>query len=171
VATVNLEHALGIGFLRPPAGDAVGDFLLFLVQGRLLAALFIQGMPFDHERLSHAGKVEVAVQFGCRPDLPELDAPVIRGIIRDKVGFTSVLEEELDILMERWLILLDGEVVVGLAPDEVVGYRALGKKGIGSDVLALDVDGVKERDGCFDLIGPFGFFIVCDRQPVYFFWV
>jgi hypothetical protein len=71
-------------------------------------------MPFNHERLLHAGKVEVSVQFGCRPDLPELDTPVIRGIIRDEVRFPSVFEEELDILMERWLILLDGKVVVGL---------------------------------------------------------
>jgi hypothetical protein len=128
-------------------------------------------MPFDHERLPHVGKVEIAVEFGCRPDLPNLDAPVIRGIIRDEVRSPSVFEEELDILMERWLILLDGKVVVGFTVDEVVGYRALGEKGIGSDVLALNSDSIKKRDGCFNLVGPFGFFIVCYRQPVYFFWV
>ena len=117
------------------------------------------------------GKVEVPVQCGRRPDLPQLDAPVIRGIIHDEVRFPSVFEEELDVLVERSLVPLDGEVVVGLAPDEVVGYRALGEKGIGGNILALDFDGGKERDGCFDLVGPFGFYIVCYGQTVYFFWV
>jgi hypothetical protein len=116
-------------------------------------------VPFDHEGLSNVGKVEVAVQFGCDPDLPRLDAPVIRGIIRDEVRFPPVFEEKLDILMERSLILLDGEVVVSLAVDEVVGYRALGEKGISRDVLALNVDGIEERDSCFDLVGTLDFFI------------
>jgi len=157
VAAVGDEHVLGIGFLGPPARDAIGDFLL--VPERLPAALFVQGVPFDHEGLSDVGKVEVAVQFGCDPDLPRLDAPVIRGIIRDEVRFPPVFEEELDILMERSLILLDGEVVVSLAVDEVVGYRALGEKGISRDVFALNVDSIEERDSCFDLVGTLDFFI------------
>ena len=144
--------------------------LLFLGQRRRLAALFFQGMPFDDERLSYLGEVEVTVQFGCRPDLPELDAPVIRGIIRDEVRFPPVFEKELDILMERWLILLDGEVVVGLAPDDVLGDLPLGEKGIGGDIFALDVDGGKQRDRGLDLVGPLDLLISYPDAP-YFFWV
>jgi hypothetical protein len=87
-----------------------------------------------------------------------------------KIRFSSVLEEELDILIEPSLVLLDGEVVVGLAADEVLRDLPLGEQGIRGDVLALDVDGVKKRDGRFDLVGPFGFFIGYPQTP-YFFWV
>jgi hypothetical protein len=87
-----------------------------------------------------------------------------------KVRLSSVLEEELDILVKPSLILLDGEVVVGLAPDEVLGDLPLGEKGIGGDVLALDVDGVKEGDRGFDLVGPLDLLIGYPDAP-YFFWV
>jgi hypothetical protein len=168
VAAVGREHALGIGFLGLSARHAKGDPLLVLE--RLPAALFVYGVPFDHEGLSHVGKVEIPVQCGCRPDLPGLDPPVIRGIVQDKVRLSSVLEEEPDILVERSLILLDGEVVVGLAPDDVLGDGALGEQGIGGDVLALDVDGGKEGDRAFDLVGPFDLLIGYPDAP-YFFWV
>jgi hypothetical protein len=127
-------------------------------------------VPLDHEGLPDVGKVEVAVQFGCDPDLPRLDASMIRGIIQDEVRFPPVFEEELDIPMERSLVLLDGEVVVSLAPDEVVGYRALGEQGISRDVLALNVDGIEERDSCFDLVGALDLLVSYLDAP-YFFWV
>jgi hypothetical protein len=60
---------------------------------------------------------------------------------------------------------------VGLAPDQVGGYRALGKKGIGSDVLAPDVDGVEQGDGRLDLVGAFDFFTIFYGQGTDFFWV
>jgi hypothetical protein len=44
------------------------------------------------------GKIEVAVELGGGPYLPGLDAPVIRGIILDEVGFLPVVEKEFDIL-------------------------------------------------------------------------
>ena len=87
-----------------------------------------------------------------------------------KIRFSSLFEEELDILVEPSLVLFDGEVVVGLAADEVLGDLPLGEQGIGGDVLALDVDGGKERDGHFDLVGPFGLLIGYPQTP-YFFWV
>lgn len=50
-------------------------------------------------------------------------------------------------------------MILGLTVDEVVGYRALGEKGIGSDILALNVDSIKERKGRLDLVGALDFFI------------
>ena len=168
MAAVGREHALGIGFLGLSARDAIGDPLLVLE--RLPAALFVQGLPFDHESLSHVGKVEISVQCGRYPDLPRLDAPVIRGIVQDKIRLPSLFEEELDVLVERSLILLDGEVVVGLAPDDVLGDLPLGEKGIGGDIFALDVDGGKQRDRGLDLVGPLDLLISYPDAP-YFFWV
>ena len=68
------------------------------------------------------------------------------------------------------MILLDGKVVVGLSSEEIVSYRALGEKGIGSDGLAFDIDRVKKRDGCFDLIRPFDV-LIAYPETAYFFWV
>ena len=168
VAAVGREHALGIGFFGFSARHAIGDPLLVLE--RLPAALFVQGLPFDHEGLPHVGKVEIPVQCGRCPDLPGLDAPVIRRIVQDEVRLSSVPEEELDILVERSLILLDDEVVVGLTPDDVLGDLPLGEQGIGGDILALDVDGGKERDRALDLVGPFDL-LIGYPDASYFFWV
>jgi hypothetical protein len=52
------------------------------------------------------------------------------------------------------LIAFDGEVVMGLTIlDQVVGELALGQQGIGSDIFALDFDGIEQRDGHLDLVG------------------
>lgn len=168
VAPVGREHALGIGFRRAPARDAVGDPLLVLE--RFLAALFVYGVPFNHEGLSDVGKIEIPVQCGRCPDLPFLDPPVVRGVVEDKVRFSSLVEEKLDILVEPSLVLLDGEVVVGPAPDDVLGDLPLGEKGIRGDILALDVDGGKEGDRALDLVGPFDF-LISYPETAYFFWV
>jgi len=166
VTPVGREHGFCVGFLGPPARDAIGDFLL--VPERLPAALFVQGVPLDHEGLPDVGKVEVAVQFGGDPDLPRLDAPMIRGIIQDKVRLPPVFEEKLDIPMERSLVLLDGEAVVSLAVNEVVGYRTPGEQGISRDVPALDVDSIEERDGCFDLVGALDLLVSYLDAPYFF---
>jgi len=164
VATVNLEHTLGVGLFRRSAGDAVSGF------GRALAALLLYGLPFDHEGLSYMRKVEVAVEFGGGPDLSDLYARVVGRRILSEIRFLPVAEVERDIFHESGLVSFGGEVILGLTVDEVVGYRALGEQGIGSDVPTLDVDGVKERNSCFDLVGAFDFFI-CYAQVTYFFWV
>jgi hypothetical protein len=95
---------------------------------------------------------------------------MVRGIVHHEVRNSPVAEEELDILIEPLLIFLDGEVIVGTAPDDVCGDLPLGKKGIGGYLLTFDVDGGKERDGARDLVRPFDLFI---RNPdtAYFFWV
>lgn len=153
VATVNLEHTLGVGLFRRSTGDAVSDF------GRALAALLLYGLPFNHESLSYMGKVEVVVEFGGGPDLSDLYSPVVGRRILNEIRFLPVAEVEFDIFHESGLVSFGGEMILGLTVDEVVGYRALGEKGIGSDILALNVDSIKERKGRLDLVGALDFFI------------
>ena len=120
VATVDFEQTLRPGFVRRSARDAIGDL------ARAFAALLLHGVPFNNESLTHMGKVEVAVEFGGGPYLPDFDAPVIRGIILDEIRFLPVFEGEGDVLKERGLIPFNGEVVMGLTFDQIVGYGALG---------------------------------------------
>jgi hypothetical protein len=117
------------------------------------------------------GKVEILVELGCDPDASDLDAPVVRGCMLNEIRLLSILEVEREVFEESGLISFDGEMVVGLAPDQIGGYRALGKKGIGSDVLAPDVDGVEQGDGCLDLVCLLELFIALYRQSSHFFWV
>ena len=70
------------------------------------------------------------------------------------------------------LICFDGEMIMGMTLlDQVVGDLAPGQQGIGRDIPALNIDGVKQRDGHLDLVGAFDFFIVFYRQGTDFFWV
>jgi len=118
------------------------------------------------------GEVEVGVEFGGGPDFPGFDPAMIRRVIGDEIGFLSILEIELDILKECGLVAFDREVVMGLTIlDQVVGERALGQQGIGRDIFALDLDGIKQRDGHFDLVGLLYLFIAYDRESPHFFWV
>jgi len=55
--------------------------------------------------------------------------------------------------------------------DQILGDLALGQKGIGGNFFALDIDGLKERDGGFDFVGAFEFFTALCGQGAYFFWV
>jgi len=164
VTAVDFEKPFGDGFFRPSAGDAVdrfiGDFAAFL----------LRGLSFNHERLPDVGEVEVVIQRVCCPYLSGFDPPVIHGCIVGKMGFPTILEVEGDVGKEVRLISFYREVIVGVAPCQVVGYFPLGKKGIGSDVFVIDVDSVKQRDGCLDLVGAFGFFIPSPQTP-HFFWV
>ena len=68
------------------------------------------------------------------------------------------------------LVSFDGEVVMGLTfSDQVVGELALGQEGIGGNVFALDIDGIKERDGHLDLVGVLDLFITFYGQEATFF--
>jgi hypothetical protein len=45
---------------------------------------------------------------------------------------------------------------------------ALREQGVGGDLLALDLEGVEQRDGHFDLVGALDFVAILDRQGTYF---
>ena len=55
--------------------------------------------------------------------------------------------------------------------DQVLGNLALALQGIGRHLLALNIKGVKHRNGHLNLVGTFEFFIVFYRQGPHFFWV
>lgn len=164
VAAVDHEQTFRVCFVRLPAGDAVSCF----TGG--FPALLVRGLPFDHESLSYVGKVEVAIQFGGRPYAANLDPSVISRSTINEVRFSSVAKGECDVIKEPGLIAFHREVVMALTPNYVGGDVPLGEKGISSDVLALDVDGIKERNGCLDLVGLFDFF-ACYPEAAHFFWV
>ncbi len=95
-----------------------------------------------------------------------------RGVL-DELRFVSVLEEAGEILKQRRLVAFDGEVVVRLPVlDQVAGELALSQERIGADILALDDDGIEQRDSHLDLIGLLGFFGgALYGQGADFFWV
>ena len=69
------------------------------------------------------------------------------------------------------LVVFDGEVVMSFTvPDQIVGDLALGQQGIGGNIFALNIDGIKERDGGLDFVGALNL-LVGYGQGAYFFWV
>ena len=86
VATVGGKHALRVGLLRSSAGNAIGDFT------GVFAGFFICGLPLDKKSLSDVRKVQIAVEFGCGPDLSDFDPAMIRWITMDKIGILSVMK-------------------------------------------------------------------------------
>ena len=54
--------------------------------------------------------------------------------------------------------------------DQVCGDLALSQQGIGGNFFALNIYGIKKRDGGFDFVGAFNL-LVGDGQGSYFFWV
>jgi hypothetical protein len=55
--------------------------------------------------------------------------------------------------------------------DQIIGNFSLGQQGVGSDCFALNIDGVKQGDCGFDLIGALKFIAAIYREGTYFFWV
>jgi len=86
VATVGGEHALRVGLLRSPAGNAIGDFT------GVFAGFFICGLPLDEKSLSDVRKVQIAVEFGCGPDFADFDPAVIRRVAMDKIWVLPVFK-------------------------------------------------------------------------------
>ena len=77
-----------------------------------------------------------------------------------------------NVLEEVGLVAFDGEVVMRLPVlDQIGGELALGQQRIGGDLLALDIDGIQQRDGHLDLVGAFDLVIAVYRQGTDFFWV
>ncbi len=54
--------------------------------------------------------------------------------------------------------------------DYIVGDFVLGQQGIGGNIFALNIYGIKQRDGGLDFVGTFGF-LIGYWQATYFFWV
>jgi hypothetical protein len=165
VAAVGGKNALRVSLLRGSAGDAVGDFT------GVFTGFFICGLSLDEKSLSDMRKVQIAVEFSGGPDFADFDASMVRRIEIDKIGILPIFEVKGDVLKETGLVVFDGEVVMSVAFfDQVGGDLALSQQGVGGNFFALNIDGVKERDGGLDFIGTFEGFVVY-RQRAYFFWV
>jgi hypothetical protein len=115
-------------------------------------------------------EVDIVIEFGCGPYFSGFDPPMFRRCKINEIWFLAVLEVELDVLKECGLVLFNGEVIVCLTLlNQVVGDMALGQEGIGGDILALDIDGIKEGDSRFDLVSAFEIFSPFYREGPHFF--
>jgi hypothetical protein len=165
VATVGGKHALRVGLLRSSARNAIGNFT------GVFSGFFIGGFPLDDKSLSDVRKVQIVVEFGCDPDFADFDPAVVRGIAMYKIRILPVFKVQRDVLKKTGLVVFNGEVVMSVTvPDQIVGDRALGQEGIGGNIFALNIDGIKKRDGGFDFVGAFNL-LVGHGQGTYFFWV
>jgi hypothetical protein len=54
--------------------------------------------------------------------------------------------------------------------DQILGQLALRQQGIGAHILALDINGIQQRDGHLDLVGAFDFLTVLYWQGANFFF-
>ena len=82
------------------------------------------------------------------------------------------MEEQIQILQNTGLVSFDGKMVVGLSlRDQILGQLTLRQQGIGANILALNINGIQQRDGHLDLVGAFDFFTIFYWQGANFFWV
>src|ERR1700674_422253 len=153
------------------SGGAAGDAVSGVVRG--FAAFLVDGVTFDEVGLRDVGEIEIVVEGSGSPDLTRLDESMIGWVNGEGVGGLPILEVAYEILMQRWLISFDGEVIVGAALDhEVIGQLPLGQQSIGRDVLVVKVDGRQQRDGHRDFVGSLPFIgVAVYGQGTDFFWV
>jgi hypothetical protein len=107
---------------------------------------------------------------GAVPNAPGLDAAMSERSVFDEVRCAAGLEQQGDIVFQRWLVALDREMIVRLLRDYIGSYRALGQQGIAGDVLAGDVAGLKQGNRHADFIGALLFITVGYREGADFFW-
>jgi len=109
VAAVDGKELLGVCLVGLSAGDAVG-----YVSG-LFSGFFLYRVSLDDKGLPDVREVEVGVEFGGGPDFSGFDPAMIRRVIGDEMRFLAILEVELNIFKDPWLIAFDGEVIIGFA--------------------------------------------------------
>ena len=165
VATVGEKDTFRIGLFRSSAGNAICDFT------GVFTGFFICGFSLDDKGLSDVRKVQIAVEIGCGPNFTDFDTAVIRRVIVDKIGVSPVIKIERNVLKKTGLIVFDSKMVMGLTFfDQIIGNATLGQKGVGGNIFALDIDGVKQWDGGLDFVGALDL-LVGYGQGAYFFWV
>ena len=125
VPAIEGEQAFRRGGLAVQAGDPVGRL------DASLGGLDLDGFPAHGEDLSDAGEVEVAAKFAGGPDGAALVVAVfglcgLDGEVRCAPG-DALVESEPDVVMQGWLVALDGEQMVGPAAEQIIGEAALGE--------------------------------------------
>ena len=137
VITVGGEHFLGVGFFGRATGHAVSGF------GGNFAGFFVNAFAFDDKSLTNPGEVEIVIEFGGRPDLARVNAPV-SGINTDGVRFIASFEIQHKIRKQTRLIALDREMIMRLSfCNQVIGQATLGQQGICRDGFACNGDRLK----------------------------
>jgi hypothetical protein len=167
VFPVVAQHLRGIGLFWGFAGNPIGELLA------ALAAFLVDGDALDPEGLSHMREVQVVIERGGNPDVARFDATMVGTIESAVIRFAiQVIKMETDRFEQLLLVAFDRKVIVGVALlDEVSGQFALGQQGVGRDGFAADVDGIKQGNGCLDLVGLFFLIAAGYRQGPHFFWV
>ena len=88
------------------------------------------------------------------------------------IGRSTLFKGEANGLCERGLVVFDDkDIMSGSLFNPVVGQFALSEQGIAGDCLAVDVEGIDDRDEHPDFIGLFEFVTAFYRQSADFFWV
>lgn len=165
MVAVEFEHAgrgCGVGAM---AGHAVGDF-----HGGF-AGFLVHDAALDGEGLSDAGEVEIVVQCTRGPDGAAFEAAMRERVLLAEVRLSALLEGQLEIGQQRWLIAFDGEQVVRLAIDDVASQLALGQQGIGGEGFAGNLQRLEQRDEGADFVGLLGLVVAGYGQRADFFWV
>ena len=165
VATVKGQDAGGIRRVGRMTGHAIDGFC------RSLAGLLHQGVAFDDKDLTDAWKVEVIIEAGGGPDRALFDATMGQRRRFAKVRLTATFKDQADIRPQGRLVIFDGEDVMGVVFQEILGEFALGEQGIGGDRLAGDIQRLKDRDDHPDLIGLLELISAVYGQGADFFWV
>jgi hypothetical protein len=109
VAAIDLKESLCVGLVGRSAGNSMDEFI------GIFAGFLINTVTFDDKGLSDVRKVQVVIELGGGPDFSRFNASMVRRIKKDVVWFLAILEEERDVLKDRGLVSLDGEVIVTVA--------------------------------------------------------
>lgn len=92
----------------------------------MFTAFLVSGLPLDGKSLFNMRKVQVIVKLGGGPDFTDFDSPVITAGMIDKIGLLAVFKVQGDIVEKSSLVSFNGEVIIGLTFNQVVGKFTLG---------------------------------------------
>ena len=118
-------------------------------------------------------EIQIVVEFRSGPNAACFDSPMVgRGKI-DKVWLSPIMEKQLDISKESWLVVFGGEVIMCFSLlNQIGGQLALRVHGVGGDGLVFQVDGIQKRNRHSNFVGLFDLLCVAFyRQAADFFWV
>ena len=87
------------------------------------------------------------------------------------VGCSPLTEQKGDVFLKFALIAFDGEMVMRVSTDQIVGEPALRQQGIGADRLAGDIDGVEYAGKHPDFIRLLRLILTFYGERTDFFWV
>ena len=165
VAAVDGQDPLRRGLVRGATRDPQCNLT------RVFAGVLLDGFTLNQKDLPDVGEVEVGIELGTAPDASRLDAPVIGRGDFDEVSGTARLKQHRNIVVQRGLVALDGEMIVRLPLDQITCQRALGQQGIARDILAGEGTACKQGDRPADFVGPFLLLTARYGEGANFFWV